>query len=378
MLCAGTTGRRKQFLFFIEMIVVQELSGETLFKLSQEVLSLDTATLWHETHVVVLQDFIRFDKDLEVVFSGREVLNSGETYMTLLKNAQRRNSFKIVIEVHMYMLEQLVTIGEALEKVYKFVKKHKLYGIKFCLCEDSNLHFTLVNEIVNVLRNSDIVNEDWFFLLSFHEQMFKYPGLIHRLACLADYVLFPVQGYFEHRFLKEIYGTKFEKLLNTSDRRIEKVLAHLNHWVIQGIPRFKLLAYIATTGVVMESNINDYVYNVYEVPRSGIYRKICAGLEIEEEGCSVYFDTQEAIYEKVSVLMNEHQFAGVCMQDLNYDLLWLDRRSVFGVVKMVQNQISTARVSSPPPSWPDRRDDTLQVVNNAQEFPNTTSVGGTR
>lgn len=265
-------------LFQRMMIVVQELSGESLFKLSQEVISLETATLWQETHVLVLQDFVRFNKDLEIVFNGREVMNSGETFMTMLKNVQRRNSFKMVLEIHLYMLEQCPSVKVGLEKVYKFIKKHKLFGIKFCLGQDSRLYYTMVEEIVGVLNNPEVVHEDWLFLLEFHEEMFRYPGLIHHLTSIADYVLFPVQGYFEHRFVKEVYGTRFEKLCETSDRVFDKVLAHLNNWVIQGIPRCKMLAFIATTGVVMEANTAAvYVNNVFEVPRSAIYRKISAG-----------------------------------------------------------------------------------------------------
>ncbi len=334
------------------MISIQEVSGETLFKLSQEVLSIETSELWHNTHVLVLKDFVKFNKDYECVFHSRQILYSGETYMTMLKSAQRKNNFKMVLEIKDYWLDLCPDWQSALGSVWEFVRKHKLSGIKLCLSEDLKLNYDNVRAVESVLNETDT---DWLFVLEFHESLLKYIGYIQHLCHLADYILFPLQGYFDKQYVKAVYGYKFEKLIINNDRGIAKVEAHLNSWLVQAIPRSKLVAYVSTTGVAMEIDIaGDYIFNVYEVPRSAIYQRVDGNVESGEileinagYGYKIFFDSHQELKKKIRVMMITHGFAGVCMQELHYDLLWKDKRSVFGVVKEVCEHIFSPVVSSP-------------------------------
>jgi hypothetical protein len=361
------------------MIIIQEFSGETLFKLSQEVLQLETATLWIDVDVLVLQDFIRFNADQEIVYSGQEVLKSLETFLALLKSIQISNPIEVVLEVQLSMFDRCGNFPEVLGRVYNFVKKHKFFGIKLCIGQNDALNFGVVRHILNVLNNEEIVDKDWLLLLEVHESKLTPPGLIHMLISVADYVLFPLQGYFQYQFTHSVYNNRIEKLVCDTDRSFSKVLAHLNNWVIQGIPCSKLVAYIATTGVVMEFNpVEEYVYKVFEVARADIYRRMTSGVEIRNEYCDVFYDNVEDIYTKVTTLMTQHNFGGVCMQDMGHDLLWLDSRSVYSVVQTMRRAIMFGRIFDSPVPLLNRTNGTLQAANNVPVFPSRASTTETK
>lgn len=344
----GAPGANKSNILFsakhkMAPLVIQELSGSTLFKLNSEVLDLETIGLWQTTNIVVLKDLIRFNRDGEVVFFNKENLESGETYIGLLKKVRHRYNFKFLVEMQDYFLQGEYACWEnSLSSLFRFCTLHKLDGVKFCLSEDLVLTREIVwavEKFVGSVRPGDNLAKS-FTILEFRDSLLKYRGFINRLINLCDYTLFPMQGHIDYAYEGTIYGHKHRKVIDNSDRDVLLCEARLHYWVGMGCPRGKLIANFATTGLVMEKEpIADHVVKMYEVRRSEIYRKLNndVGESIYEWSRGyerkIFYDSHNKIIQKLQVFLGKHLLAGVCIQDLDNDMLWLDPRSVFGCVK---------------------------------------------
>lgn len=342
-------------------ILIQELSGSTLFKLCTETINFETLQIWESVNVIVLTCMVHFSRDGLLEYSVREQLHSGETYMDVLKKLRSRHDFKIIIEVKDYFVHHQQSYGvqwlQVLNAIEKFCRNENLNGFKIHFSEKT----TLTREIIWAFE--EVLNRQGcklFTLLEFQESMLQCSGFIHRLVSICDFTLFPMQGYFEHIHNAAIYGYVHKKLANQNDRYIKKCEAHLHRWVTLGLPRGKLLANFAcsATGMIMDSVEKNTVVQLLEISRADIYHRLgaeasqlneftqwMAGLE-----CNIYYDNQASINAKLHLFLGSHLLAGVYIQDFGDDIMFIDSRSVFGTVNgYIQDLLKTVESNFGPP-----------------------------
>jgi hypothetical protein len=359
-------------------VVFQELTGETLFKLSLDCLELETVPLWQDIDFVVLKDVLRLNRDGEIVFHNKEILKSAETFLSVLQKIRRRTNFRILVEFKdYYMQSPYVNWFTALDNLIHFAKKYKFDGFKFTFSSDYVLSREITSAFEQILGADEQLQ--LFTVVEFGEAWLSYRGLVHRLVSVVDYFLFPMQGYFEHHFQNEVHGYKFRKLVALQDRATEVVIAHLHTWVKAGLPLGKMIINFACSGVEMITEMqNNTVVSVAEVSRADIYRKLENGAVLENwhRGCErkIFYDNHETIHEKLNFFIGRHNLAGVFIQDFSEDLLWLNWRSVFGCVRVFMLHWHSTHDVFVPPQQSSETNDILPVQSSVQESPNTAST----
>jgi len=281
------------------MLLFQEFSGETFFNLAQAEFDLGSCPLWEEISYLVLIDFLMLDKTNELVFKPTSHLKSMETYWVVFKN---RN---VIIELPALKESNIKYILESVKKIT--LRFPNIVGFKISIKEAFNL--TSMKVFENFAEQNSLIII-----------MNKPPYSIWQAKqiSIADFVLCDNQGYFEKKYMNEIYGTRFEKVIVQSDRNLKQIIEYGIKDIIKASNRNppRMLLNVASSGIKF-NNDND----ICEIPRKNchMYTSINA---------PVFWDTCFAIQEKLKILTSNYNLKGVYLQDMNYDYYWRDPKSI--------------------------------------------------